>query len=260
MVLLHANLTEVRSAGALEHLYKKVIAIFNEIREVNPYVNMVGMCCNVYVGLESSTTNAKVDVSFGLYHDGQVYFPYFDGTHICAGDHILPLAACNYFGWPVPCPRLPALHLSLDPSRKNNAQTFNQTFRDEARLAFRNALGNDKAIVHESYKNETTGEIKTVGELEAMMLTCQIGSEMGSGSSLLLPNGRTTTPGAVVYTKDVISTTRCLRDNGWPNLLTACVAGNQEKTEFQDAIQTAQRGAACRCEETGRFTAWSTLY
>lgn len=241
-------------------MFKKVVAIFNKIRQNNPYVSMVGMCCNVYVGLESSTTNAKVDVILGLYHEGYAYFPYFDGTHICVGDHLLPLAACNYFGWPVPCPRMPALHLSLDVASPRNSKTFNQTFREEMRLAFRNALGNDKALVHPSYKNKE-GEIKTVGELEASMLICQQGSEMGIGSLLLPSTGRTT--GAFVYTKDVISTTRCLRDKGWPNLLTACVAGHQEKTEYQDAIKTAERGAACRSEDPesqARFTAWSRLY
>ena len=161
---------------------------------------------------------------------------------MCALSHLLPLVACNYHGWPVPCPKQPALNLRMfhkkDAGAPYTNPHYNQGFRDNMLLNFKEARG----TAYGGLSDE---------KLDEQMLSCSWSGEMGA-FSLLVP---TRTENEMDYATEVIESTRCLRNTGWPNLLTSCIANITTDVHFN-----ANGPNACRRDKTQTYTPWSTLY
>ena len=237
-VIMEGKLDEVERHKELE---QKVRAVALSIKEDSIYV---GDAHESYVG--SYSTNAKIDIHIGHHHKDFAYFPYFDGVHMCASHHTLPLAACNYFGWPVPCPKQPALYLRFfhrpDAGPPYSNPRWSQKFRDNELKNLKEARG-----THERYagKNDT--------ELDKLMLPCQWSGEMGA-TSLLVPSRAAE---VMAYAEEVIESGRCLRNTGWPSLITSCVAGvwkHSTRNFDENGLN------ACKRDLTETYTPWSALY
>jgi len=103
--------TRMLSNADTDLLATKIDQITNAVRASSTYFAKLGFTNGRYWCLASATTAAKIDIHLGIYNSGFAFFPYNDGVHACGGQNLLPLAACNYYGWPVPCPRQPGLYL-----------------------------------------------------------------------------------------------------------------------------------------------------